>query len=246
MNQQQYPNPYRLPPIDALSSMSSRDIGLMLLPILAKNSRAQVPNELVRGIVDRYCPRDMGAEDLLMEGIGFLERAGYVCEAMTLSGPWRMIQITREGRAAADSSGTHSARALSAATLLHPTIESEALPEIDRGPDQYSTAIFKAFKAVEVAVRTAGNFADDKVGVQLMSAAFGPTGPLRDPSSEAGEADALRNLFSGAVGAFKNPMSHRAIDERDARHAMGLLAFASVLLEIVDRQVASKVAHGGK
>lgn len=91
-------------------------------------------------------------------------------------------------------------------------------------------------------MRTAGDYSDEHIGTKLMSAAFGPTGPLRDSETEGGEAEAVRSLFAGAVGTFKNPVSHRAVDERDPQQTMWLLAFASLLLEIVDRAAAARVA----
>jgi uncharacterized protein (TIGR02391 family) len=244
MERPQFPNPHKFPPLDALSAMSARDLGWMLLPVLARwhQSRGFVPTELVRTLADQYAPRNMGVEELLLEGMGYLERIGYLTETMTVSGPWRMLMVTRAGRDAArdaEGPGAHASRALPAVELLHPTIAAEALPEIDRGPDHFADAIFKAYRAVEIAVRNAGGFANDKIGVPLMSAAFGPTGPLRDLVAEAGEAEAMRSLFAGAVGTFKNPVSHRYVDERDPKQAMRLLAFASVLLEIVDQRAAS-------
>lgn len=107
---------------------------------------------------------------------------------------------------------------------------------MDRGPDHFEGAIFKAFKAVEIAVREAGGLGNDKIGIPLMNTAFGPGGKLRDPDSEGGEAEAVRNLFSGAMGAFKNPTSHRFVNERDVEQVMRMLAFASLLLEIVDQR----------
>jgi uncharacterized protein (TIGR02391 family) len=245
----QYRNPNRFPPLDALRAMSPRDLGAMLLPIIARASQREfVPTEIVRLWCDQYAPRNSGAEELLLEGIGYLERIGFLTEAMSRSAPWRMLMLTRAGRAASQEGvlpGAHAARALPAVDLLHPIIANEALPEIDRGPDHFSIAIFKAYRAVEIAVRDAGNFGDDKVGVPLMNLAFGPGGKLRDPGAEGGEAEAMRSLFAGAVGAFKNPVSHRPVNERDPAHVMRLLAFASVLLAIVHERsetVSKKLA----
>ena len=127
------------------------------------------------------------------------------------------------------------ARSLSSVDLLHPIIADEALPEIDRGPDHFDTAVFKVFKAVEVAVRQAvGLTGDEKSAVQLMNAAFGPTGRLRDQGADVGEAEGLRNLFAGAFAVYRNPVSHRYVNERDPQQAMRLLSLASVLLSVVE------------
>ena len=58
-------------------------------------------------------------------------------------------------------------------------------------------------------------------------------GPLTD--HEVLKADAMSHLFAGAIGHAKNPQSHR---EKPVRIDVGLLLFASYLLEIVEwRQV---------
>ena len=154
--------------------MSARDLAMMLLPVVAR-SRALVPTQFALQLVDQYGPRDRGTEDLLLQGLAYLERMGYLAEAMTYVGdPYRKVAITRAGRAAASADaapGAYAARALPAVELLHPTIAREALPEVDRGPDHFPDAIFKAYRAVEIAVRDAGSFGNDKIGVALMNAA---------------------------------------------------------------------------
>lgn len=225
--------------------MSARDLALMLLPVVARG-RAFVPTQYALSLVDQYGPRDRGAEELLLEGFAYLECIGYLAEAMTYVGnPYRKVAVTRAGRAAAAEGaapGAHAARALPVAELLHPTIAREALPEVDRGPDHFPDAIFKAYRAVEIAVRNAGGFGNDRIGVALMNAAFGETGPLRDSGAEKGEADAVRALFVGAVGAFKNPISHRIVDEQDPEQTMRMLTFASFLLGVVDQRATALAA----
>ena len=53
---------------------------------------------------------------------------------------------------------------------LHTLIAARVYPAFLRG--EYDTAIFQAFREVEVAVRQAGQFAADQVGEKLMRAAF--------------------------------------------------------------------------
>ena len=87
--------------------------------------------------------------------------------------------------------------------LLHKLIEDDALIEIERGVEHHPVAIFKAFKAVEIAVRDASGLADGDVGVKLMQKAFNPGGPLADPERESGEQAAIASLFAGAIGTYK-------------------------------------------
>jgi hypothetical protein len=124
-----------------MKAMSPRDIAFMLLPILVRQRPAFVLHEVVQMLVDDYVPRSLGAEELLLEGMGYLENIGYLAEAISTSYPVRMLMVTRAGRAATldpQETGAHAARALPSTDLLHPTISLEALPEIDRGPDYFS------------------------------------------------------------------------------------------------------------
>ena len=72
--------------------------------------------------------------------------------------------------------------------LLHPVIADRAWPNFIRG--DHDTAVFQAFKEVEAAVRNAGGFGSQKIGVELMRAAFEPdAGPLADKSLPKGERE---------------------------------------------------------
>jgi uncharacterized protein (TIGR02391 family) len=116
---------------------------------------------------------------------------------------------------------------------LHPVIAERVWSSFVRG--EYDIAVLQAFKEVEVAVRAAAQFEDKDIGVPMMRRAFNPTsGPLTDTSLEAGEREAMMSLFSGAIGAFKNPSSHRHVGVSDAHVAAEIIAFASLLMRIVD------------
>jgi len=99
----------------------------------------------------------------------------------------------------------------------------------------WDTAVFKAFKAVEEAVLTAGGYSDSDYGVVLMRQAFNPTcGPLADMSQQSAERDALSALFAGAIGSYKNPHSHRTVKISEPLEAKAQVLQASHLLRIVD------------
>lgn len=116
---------------------------------------------------------------------------------------------------------------------LHPRIEEKAAIAFLSG--NYDTAVFQAFKEVEVSVREAGGYNDTDIGVPLMRKAFGKTGPLTDAEAAESEREALAHLFAGAIGSYKNPISHRNVTI-DAAKATEIIVLASHLLGIVDER----------
>jgi uncharacterized protein (TIGR02391 family) len=99
----------------------------------------------------------------------------------------------------------------------------------------YDTAVFQAFKQVEIAVRNAARFPDTEYGDRLMRQAFDPeNGPLTDKGAVESERKALAHLFAGAIGYYKNPQSHRDVGLTEAAEAREMIMLASQLLRIVD------------
>ncbi|MBO6901172.1 MAG: TIGR02391 family protein [Rhizobiaceae bacterium] len=121
---------------------------------------------------------------------------------------------------------------------IHASIADDTWSEFIRG--NYATAVFVAMRQVEIAVRKAGGYGPKVIGVELMRQAFHPDkGPLRDPETESGERDARMHLFAGAIGAYKNPPSHREVDMNDPDEAMEVILLASHLLRIVEARAPS-------
>lgn len=149
------------------------------------------------------------------------------------SGNWE--RVTRQGATLA--ANPNALLQLQADELLSASLSSElmvsAKPAFVRG--DYEVAAFAAMKAVEVRVREISGLPDGLVGVKLMQEAFKEGGPLADKSAEAGERVAAMQLFAGAMGAFKNPASHRIVHFEDPLEAAEVVQLADLLLRMLNR-----------
>lgn len=119
--------------------------------------------------------------------------------------------------------------------VLDPQLVAKARPPFLRG--EYDSAVFEAFKEVEIRIRklSSGDKAD--IGINLMRKAFHPqNGPLTDKTQTPGERQAISDLFAGAIGLFKNPSSHHDVDFDNPAEVSELIMFADQLIRIVGRR----------
>jgi uncharacterized protein (TIGR02391 family) len=169
----------------------------------------------------------------LIEAWTWLEREGLI--AVEVQGnEW--VFVTRRGlrlRGAADFAGYRFANLLPRGQL-HPILAARVWATFLRGT--YDTAVFEAFREVEIAVRDGAQLPPDLVGERLMRKAFGEGGPLADANAPAAEREALAHLFAGSMGYYRNAVGHRAVNLADPREAAEIITFASHLLRIVDRR----------
>jgi uncharacterized protein (TIGR02391 family) len=238
------PHPLReaLPDPEVLLSLAPEELAGVLLPILKARGRHlsgyNFVNELYqmeevypRAYVDRV-------GKAIMEAWTWMIGAGLLApDPRQHDGDW--VFLTRRAEAIDDETAFQAFRKASVLprTLLHPTIAERAWPNFIRG--DHDTAVFQAFKEVEVAVREAGAFDARVIGTDLMRAAFHPeTGPLTDTTLPKGERESLAHLFAGALGSYKNPSSHRTVTIADAVEAGEMLILASHLLRIVEDRAA--------
>jgi uncharacterized protein (TIGR02391 family) len=143
--------------------------------------------------------------------------------------------ITRRGRTLVDQNAFQAYQKASALPrfLLHPRIEARVYPSFLRGA--YDTAVFEAFREVEVAVRDAAGLGPEKYGKSLMRDAFSPIiGPLTDKTAPKSEQESVSELFAGAIGLYKNPSSHRVNTVSDPHVAAELIIMASHLLKLAE------------
>jgi uncharacterized protein (TIGR02391 family) len=230
--------------IDALQSsgdlldLEVEELAAILLPLLPEEGRAsfclpQLMEELfpVQG-GGLPCADRSSVEVALAEAIGWLQSQSLIIRDPGQPSQW--YQLTRRGRKV--RTGPEFALYRRGQALPVNLLQERLLIKVRhlflRG--DHDTAVFQAFKEVEVAVRTACGWDDDVLGVTLMRRAFHPeTGPLTDTTKVPAEREAELALFAGAVGHAKNPASHRNMGLRPET-ASRLIVFASHLLDIVE------------
>lgn len=100
----------------------------------------------------------------------------------------------------------------------------------------YDTAVFQAFKEVEVRVRAKAKLSNSLYGVDLMRKAFEVNnGPLTNKNTVMSERQAVSDLFAGSIGSFKNPSSHREVDFDNPNEVAEIILFANYLLCFIER-----------
>ena len=185
-----------------------------------------------------YGDRQPAVNKALGEAWSWLEREGVLIRDAGQPAPWFSVSRYGEGLSMEEGGAYRNARLLPK-DQLHPLIAAKVSPAFLRG--EYDTAIFQAFREIEVAVRSAGGFSQNLVGDKLMRAAFAPAengreaGPLADTELPAGEQHAMAHLFAGAFGVYRNSTGHRYVPT-EPHEAAEVIMLASQLLRIVDRR----------
>ncbi len=172
-----------------------------------------------------------------LEAWMWLEREGMIVPRPGQQGEW--MCLSRRGqkmKGRLDLTAYQKAMRLPK-QVLHPAIAQKVWSQYVR--EEYDTAVFQAFKEVEVAVRDAGRYQPTDVGTELVRKAFHPeNGPLTDLTRPLPERQALAHLFAGAIGSYKNPTSHRHV-RIEADEAIEMLLLGSQVLRIVEDRAAA-------
>jgi uncharacterized protein (TIGR02391 family) len=168
----------------------------------------------------------------IAEAWAWLIAQGFICPRPD-GGEHGWIFVTRLGKRAATAEGVKEFR--KALELpkekLHASIADRCHSHFMRG--LFDTAVFEAYKALEVAIREAAEYGPESYGPEMARKAFGDSGPLRSKTAVAAEENGLAALVAGAIASYKNPHSHRNV-EVTADEAVEMIVLASHLLKIVD------------
>lgn len=170
----------------------------------------------------------------LMEAFIWLEREMFIAPQPDQQDGWRFI--TRRGERILleeDDFSSYRQGQLLPSENLHPVLVRKVKPLFLKG--EYNMAIFQAFKIVEMQVRKVGGYGKSDYGTDLMRKAFNPhTGGLTNTHSEQSEKQAMSDLFAGAIGLFRNPTSHRDIENISPIEASSYIMVANCLFNMVD------------
>ncbi len=234
-----------IPDVEDFLALSTEELAFVFLKLANehKQHNNQIHPQVLLSQVDGTPGMNNGypsvkkreVEIAFSEAWNWLKVQGIVISTIDINGQNGYVSIARKGKDLLDKDkfSSYSKSIGFPRSLLHPSIAQEVWIDLARGDP--ATAIFKAFKEVEIAVRTAGGFSADDVGVKMMRAAFHPdNGPLTNLEDVFSEREALMHLFSGAIGRYKNPGSHREVTIDDLSDAQEQVVLASQLLRIVE------------
>lgn len=223
---------------EALLALEPEEVALLVLKSIImqeKQRGAGAPNR--HNFSLRFKSHPESVQRAIMEAWAWLESSGCLAQLPQHDAGW--FFVTRRGHQLAEHSDTavFTRSQTLPRHLLHPTIEQKVYSAFLRG--QYDSAVFEAFKQVEVAIRDGGGFDNTDIGVSLARKAFNTdNGPLTDTTVVNAERQALSDLVAGALGSYKNPHSHRNVTIADASEAAEIVVLASHLLKIIDARRA--------
>lgn len=230
-----------LPEDDVVLNLEPEELAQAVLQVLVseggRGSLLNPYNFSLNSNLQGYANPDQVAQ-AVMEAWVWLEREGFIAPRPGEMNNW--VFVTRRGRKAAQSQNWEAYRKADQLPrqFLHPYIASRVWSTFLRG--DYDSAVFQAYKEVEVRVREAIDAPTELIGVDLMRKAFhSSNGLLSDKAAPKAERDALAHLFAGAIGSYKNPHSHRHV-EIEAQEASEMIILASHLLRIIDQRVNTK------
>lgn len=230
------------PPLDDAIKLEPEDLAAPLLECLCRiedDKTTQKPNrEIVTSYnyFKDYCDQNRSdeAEKIICEAWAYLENAGCITRKTGL-GEWYFV--TRRGRKLRMQANfkKYFSSKLLGHDNLDPKLASKVTPPFIRG--DYDSAVFEAFKEVEIRVRQLSGFGKEDIGVILMRKAFKPeNGPLIDNEQAKAEQQGICDLFAGAIASFKNPSSHRDADLTDTYEVVQLIMLADHLIRIAERR----------
>jgi uncharacterized protein (TIGR02391 family) len=244
--------PTAIPDVDVLLALEPEELaGKMILLLRARgdhmfhvgNLRNELWSQAFSGRPQYPQSRHQEVDLAVAEAIAWLVAQGLIVDAEGTNGQNGFRHLSRRARRFENEAAFTDYRAarLLPKDLLHPSIATTVWLSFMRGA--YETAAFEAMREVEIAVRRAASYGDSAHGMPMMKKAFNPeTGPLTDFTVDVAEREAMRDLFAGAIGSYKNPHSHRHEPIGSHRAAIEIILLASHLLYLVDARVEANQA----
>lgn len=238
--------------LGVLAGMSQSEAGMFLLASMSTSRRGDWSANDLRAFasssVNEQTPRRSGMRSknydpllssVISDALAWLISNALVGPQATSSGGGANYTVTSAGHdAVARGTASHVDATRRLHVDLHPRLEKAARPNFERG--EYEAAVFIAMKEVEVALRDAARFGPDAIGTGLVTEAMKAGGPFPISGEVPAEQVAFMNLFQGALGAFKNPSSHRAVEYNDPAEAADVIHLSDLLLRIIDREAARR------
>lgn len=213
-----------------ICELSLQNLALSVLQHLSATDEWNLNNFRVSPV---FHGRSREAQECLNEATGWLVSNGVIAFGRPGQSAPESIFITRLGRQAIAEGLTRIEAGSRLAVDLHPLLLGARTQFL--GGD-FELAAFEAMRTVEIRVRDLAMADAGSIGVPLIRESFHPDrGPLRDPSLEPGERQAVSDLFADAIGAFKNPPSHRQVDYADPTEASEVVLLADLLQRLLDR-----------
>lgn len=237
-----------IPDITVFLGLPPEELAAVVLRVAYANRQAsglvhpQAVRQQLRGTSDHagFSSNIDEAELAFDEAWSWLIVQGILISPADINGNSGWVRLSRRGQTILDANAfrSYAAGVGFRQSFLHPIIAEDVWFDLARG--DHETAVFKSFRAVEIAVRDAGGFKAKDIGADLMKDAFKPVvGPLTDTTMPISEQEAMAALFTAAIKYFKNPHSHRYSPIEERKAAQEIATFASHLLRIVDERGAN-------
>jgi len=190
-------------------------------------------------------PRRDGVEDALEDAYARLESRGLIRPNPRAGNTF--CKLTAEGEAhlgvaqQPDAARIGFAHKALEAIDLHPALEKRQVGAHFR-QGKFETALRDGSTFLEDSIRSISGLDSRLVGVNLVSKAFAPSGPLADPGMQPAEQTGLQQLYMGFFGAIRNVVSHK-----DFRYAEPKEAFQALMqLDYLSERLGTATGRLGK